>query len=95
MAVQLIYVFTYTVNDVVHTSTLVNPMYSETRLRSRKGKALGLHRVHAKPRQDSEFIPIRSIFRGALLVLDSDNPRDFFVVDVVDTDMFETQNHVS
>jgi hypothetical protein len=55
----------------------------------RRTKHLGLHQVCAKPRQDSEFIAVQSIgIRAALLTPDSDNPRDFFMVDVVDTDMF-------
>ncbi|KAJ7851776.1 hypothetical protein B0H14DRAFT_2355075, partial [Mycena olivaceomarginata] len=47
-----------------------------------------LFRVRA--RQASEFIPVRSIVRGAVLVPDSDPERkgDFFVMDVPEGDMF-------
>ncbi|KAJ7224878.1 hypothetical protein C8J57DRAFT_1093870, partial [Mycena rebaudengoi] len=48
----------------------------------------GLHRIRDKPRRDAAFIPVRSIIRSALLAPHSDNPGGFFVVDVVDTDMF-------
>ncbi|KAG1800758.1 uncharacterized protein HD556DRAFT_1430154 [Suillus plorans] len=36
----------------------------------------------------TEFISLQSIVRGALLVTDYDNNGDFFLVDLVDTDMF-------
>ncbi|KAJ7265150.1 hypothetical protein C8J57DRAFT_1622209 [Mycena rebaudengoi] len=85
---RLIYIFTCTVNNVVHPFALINTLDAGPGQRSQRDKALGLHRVRAKPRRDSEFIPVRSIIRGALLAPDSDNPGDFFVVDLVDTDMF-------
>ena len=53
----------------------------------RKDKDLGLHcvRIKANP---YEIISVQSIVRGALLVEDSDNLDDYFVVDTVDADMF-------
>ena len=53
----------------------------------RKGKDLGLYRVRVKA-NPYEIISIQSIVRGALLVQDSDNLDDYFVVDTVDADMF-------
>ncbi|KAJ7257370.1 hypothetical protein C8J57DRAFT_1648450 [Mycena rebaudengoi] len=85
---RLIYIFTCMVNNVVHPFALINTLDAGPGQHSQRDKALGLHRVRAKPRRDSEFIPVRSIIRGALLAPDCDNPGDFFVVDLVDTDMF-------
>jgi len=53
----------------------------------RKDKDLSLHRVRVKA-NPYEIISVQSIVRGALLVQDSDNLDDYFVVDTVDADMF-------
>ena len=53
----------------------------------RKDKDLGLYRVRVKA-NPYDIISVQSIVRGALLVQDSDNPDDYFVVDTVDADMF-------
>lgn len=53
----------------------------------RKDRDLGLHRVRVKA-HPYEIISVQSIVRGALLVQDSDNPDDYFVVDTIDGDMF-------
>lgn len=53
----------------------------------RKDKDLGLHRVKVRA-NPYEIISVQSIVRGALLVQDSDNPDDYFVVDTIDADMF-------
>ena len=53
----------------------------------RKDKDLGLYRVRKKA-NPYEIISVQSIVRGALLVQDSENPDDYFVVDTVDADIF-------
>jgi len=53
----------------------------------RKDKDLGLYRVRVKA-DPYEIISVQSIVRGTLLVQDSDNLDDYFVVDTVDADMF-------
>ena len=53
----------------------------------RKDKDLGLHRLRVKA-NPYEIISVESIVCGALIVQDSDNPDDYFVVDTVDADMF-------
>lgn len=53
----------------------------------RKDRDLGLYRVRKKA-NPYEIISTESIIRGALLVQDSDNPDDHFVVDTIDADMF-------
>ena len=52
-----------------------------------KDKDLSLYRVRVRA-NPYEIISVQSIVRGALLVQDSDNPDDYFVVDTVDADMF-------
>ncbi|KAJ7301222.1 hypothetical protein DFH08DRAFT_996074 [Mycena albidolilacea] len=79
--VRLIYIFKVSANDKTYPFALVQPMDAPE-------KALKLFRVRA--RQASEFILVRSIVRGAVLVPDSDPERkgDFFVMDVPEGDMF-------
>jgi len=65
---------------------LVHPFDAATGVRLRKDKDLGLFRVRARPRAEAQFIPLRSVIRGALLV--QDGHFDFLVVDTVNSDMF-------
>ncbi|KAJ6451940.1 hypothetical protein C8R45DRAFT_848162 [Mycena sanguinolenta] len=85
---QLIYVFEVSVNGKVYPFALVQPLDSPVGAISAKDKALKLFRVRAKPRHASEFIPVRSIIRGAVVVPDSKKSGDFFVMDVQEGDMF-------
>ncbi|KAG1907617.1 uncharacterized protein F5891DRAFT_938593, partial [Suillus fuscotomentosus] len=66
---------------------LVHPFDAPTGQRLRKDKQLNLFRVRAKPWARTEFLSVRSIIRGALLVQDS-NSLNYLIVDTVDTDMF-------
>ncbi|KAJ7841566.1 hypothetical protein B0H14DRAFT_3693937 [Mycena olivaceomarginata] len=86
--VQLIYIFKVSTNNKTYPFALVQPMDAPVGVISAKEKALKLFRVRA--RQASEFIPVRSIVCGAVLVPDSDPERkgDFFVMDVPEGDMF-------
>ncbi|KAJ7280986.1 hypothetical protein C8J57DRAFT_1564409 [Mycena rebaudengoi] len=88
MFARLIFVFGFKVKDKIHCFALIQPLDSGTGPLSPKDKALGFYRVREKPRRDSEFIPVESIIRGALLASDPDKNGDFLVVDVVDNDMF-------
>ncbi|KAJ6476594.1 hypothetical protein DFH09DRAFT_1253495 [Mycena vulgaris] len=81
---QLIYPFSCTVEKKSHAFALVLPLDAPTGRLSRKDRVLRFHRVHAKPRKNSEFISVHSIIRGALLAPDFDKPGEFIVVDVVD-----------
>ncbi|KAF8157464.1 hypothetical protein K438DRAFT_1910064 [Mycena galopus ATCC 62051] len=86
--VQLRHVFEVLANGKTYPFALVQPLDSPVGQIPAKDKALKLFRARAKPRQASEFIPVRSIIRGAVLVPDSEKNRDFIVMDVVDGDMF-------
>lgn len=85
---KLVFIFEYSFEGITEPLALVWPLDAPTGPRSRKDKELGLIRVRAVPRVDCEFIPVQSIIRGAMLVDDPDAADEFFVVDVVDTDMF-------
>ncbi|KAJ7099080.1 hypothetical protein C8R44DRAFT_642451, partial [Mycena epipterygia] len=83
--VQLIYMFSCTVEKKSHPFGLVLPL--DTRAIGRKDRLLRFHRVHAKPRKNAEFISVHSIIRGVLLAPDFDNYGEIFIVDIVDTDI--------
>lgn len=57
-----------------------------------RDKDLGFYHVRARPRLHSAFTSINAITCGALLVKDPDSDleygQDYFVVDIIDTDMF-------
>lgn len=55
---------------------------------ARKDRHLGLFRLRARPRAQCRFVSLRSTIRGAMLVNSYDTAGDFFVVDLVDSDMF-------
>jgi hypothetical protein len=88
MFARLIFVFGFKVKDKIYRFALIQPLDAGTGPLSPKDKALGFYRVREKPRRDSEFIPVESIIRGALLASDSNKNGEFLVVDVVDSDMF-------
>ncbi|KAG1844860.1 hypothetical protein F4604DRAFT_1884369 [Suillus subluteus] len=80
--VRLLFMFKYVVSEQTLDLALVQPMDS----------CLDLHFTHLRAvlllKASSEFISLRSIICGALLVPDYDSDTDFFLVDYVDTDMF-------
>ncbi|KAJ6459099.1 hypothetical protein C8R45DRAFT_942523 [Mycena sanguinolenta] len=76
------------VGGKVHPFALVQPLDVRTGPRTAKDKVLGLHRVHQRERKDCEFISVHSIICGAFLAPDFDKRGDYFVVDVVDADMY-------
>ncbi|KAJ6473947.1 hypothetical protein DFH09DRAFT_1293679 [Mycena vulgaris] len=84
---QLVYVFSWMVEKKVHPFALILPFDPPTGRLKKKDKALRFHRVKAKEKTDTEFISVHSIIRGAVLVPDFDNPGEFIVFDVLDTDM--------
>ena len=85
---RILFIFAIKLGSSYHAIVLIQPYDSYLGPRRRKDEELGLFRVGAKP--NSEFIPLRSIIRGALLVQDFDEEKsgEFIVVDVIDGDMF-------
>jgi hypothetical protein len=85
---QLIFMFSCEVDRKKYPIALVQPFDAPIPNRSRKDKDLGLCRVRERPCAQSEFVLVSTIVRGALLAEDPENVGDWFVVDLVDTDMF-------
>ncbi|KAG1793018.1 hypothetical protein EV424DRAFT_1548534 [Suillus variegatus] len=86
--VRILFMFKFTVSNHTFELALVLPMDAPTGSRRSMDHDLGLTRLRARPLASSEFISLQSIVHGALLVPDYDNNGDFFLVDLVDTDMF-------
>ena len=86
---QLVLVFNYKVDGGDYPIALIHPFDAAlSGPRRQKDADFGLFHVHAKPRTSCEFIFVRSIVRGALLVEDFERSGDLLVIDTVDTDMF-------
>ncbi|KAG1749387.1 hypothetical protein EDD22DRAFT_981848 [Suillus occidentalis] len=83
---RLLFLFECIVGDITLSLALIHPFDAPTGVRLRKDKHLNIYRVRARPRAQAEFFSVRSIIRGALLVLDGST--DYLVVDTVDSDMF-------
>ena len=49
---------------------------------------LQLHYVHSQSRAKAEFISVKSIIRGCVIVTDPTKPDHGVILDVLDTDMF-------
>jgi hypothetical protein len=86
--VQTLLMFKHTVGSSVLDLALVLPLDAPLGPQRAVDRDLRLTRLRARPMASSEFIPLQSIIRGALLVPDFDSDRDYFVVNYVDTDMF-------
>jgi hypothetical protein len=84
--VRLLYVFEVPLDGKTYPFALVQPLDVPVGRISAKDKALKLFRARA--RRNSEFIPLRSVIRGAVLVPDSKREGDYLVMDVADWDMF-------
>ncbi|KAG1829817.1 hypothetical protein EV424DRAFT_1343975 [Suillus variegatus] len=86
---QILFMFKYTVGDQHLDLALVLPMDAPIGPQLAIDQDLRFTWLHAQPAASSEFLSIYSIICGALLVPDYANPhQDFFLVDVVDSDMF-------
>lgn len=80
---HLLMVFTYKCHHATFLFTLVQP-FTDVRYQCKKR-----HRFQASSTSaHSIFIPVRSICRGALLVLAFDAKNEYIVVDVLNTEMF-------
>ncbi|KAI0309431.1 hypothetical protein OF83DRAFT_1166855 [Amylostereum chailletii] len=90
---RLLLVFTCSIGPTEPSSTpyplaLIHPLDTPLGPRRLEEKELELLRVRAKPPGSSEFISVKSIVRGAILVQDSKRAEDCFVMDALDGDMF-------
>lgn len=86
---KLACIFTCTVANRAYPLALIQPYNAAIPgRRSAKDENLGFLRVRSRPRSASEFIFLKFIVRGALLVEDSETAGDYFAVDAVDMNMF-------
>lgn len=67
---------------------MIQPMDQSIGRRTAKDKDLRLIRVREKLRSQPEFIPARSIRRGAVLVNQGESYGEYYVFDILDGDMF-------
>jgi len=86
---RLIFTFVCIIGADEYALALIQPFDTPVELR-RSDHDLHFHCVKAKPRSKMEFISVRSIIRGAVLVEDfSRHGRDeYIVLDTVDADLF-------
>ena len=86
---RLVCAFNYKIEGEDYPIALIHPFDAAVSgPRRQKDTDFGFFRICAKPRTSCEFIFVRSIIRGALLVEDFGREGDLLVVDTVDTDMF-------
>lgn len=87
---RLIFVFAIWIDDNPQILALIQPFDAYLGPTRRKDEELGLWRVGMRPRSSSEFIFIKSIIRGAVLVedLESEKDNEYLVMDLIDQDMF-------
>ena len=84
----LICIFDYNIEDRKYPTALIQPCDAPTGRLRKKDVDLHFLRVRSRPRNRAEFISLRSIVRGALLVPAFDKDEEYLVLDVVDADMF-------
>ena len=85
--VQLLSLFKIQVDTHSHSMALIKAYGRPSGRIRRKDRDFGLYHVQVKS-SPYQVIPIESIIRGAVLVADSDNPDEYFIVDTIDGDMF-------
>ncbi|KAG2350216.1 hypothetical protein BDR05DRAFT_942722 [Suillus weaverae] len=86
--VWILFMFKFMVSNHTFELALVLPMDAPTGSRRSVDRDLGLTRLQARSLASSEFISLQSIICGALLVPDDDHDGDFFLVDLINMDMF-------
>lgn len=88
-------VFTCKIGDIQdYPVALIQPMDEPIGRRKTKDKELRLIRVRQKLRSQTEFIPARAIRRGAVLVEEGDTYGEYYVMDILDGDMFLRVRHL-
>ncbi|KAK0467480.1 hypothetical protein IW261DRAFT_1680440 [Armillaria novae-zelandiae] len=93
MFAQLVLVFECVVHGTTYPLMLVRPFGEAVGPMSQKDRDLGFYRVRTKIESNPFIISIYSVIRGALLIKDVTNQggqpvKDYFVVDMIDADMF-------
>ena len=86
---QLVLVFICRVGERNYRLALIQPLDKVSRPSTRNvDKGLSIHRWNIRARSKCEVISLDCIVRGAVLVRDPTFSGDYFVIDVLDEDMF-------
>jgi hypothetical protein len=84
---RLLCMFKFAVGDQTHALAYVESYCRPPGTLRRRDKDLGLYRLRLRAKR-YEIISLESVVRGAVLVKDSKDSEDYFVVDTIDADMF-------
>lgn len=85
---QLIFLFACLVDTTFYPLALILPFDASVGGLTALDQSLQLQHVCAQNRAKAEFISVKSIIRGCVIVTDSVRPEHGIVLDVLDTDMF-------
>jgi len=87
--VQLLSIFTIECESKAYRMALILPMDRPTLLLNQtRDCTLRLTHVHSRTRQGSIVVDAETIIRGALLTSEHDSPVEFFVLDMIDDDLW-------
>ena len=94
--VRLVLVFMCRVDEREYYFALVQSLEKKIRQNMRPvDRSLSISRWHIRPRNRCEVIPLDCIVRGAVLVADTKYVGDYFVIDMLDKDMYLRVNSMS
>ena len=86
---QLVFIFTCKFNEETYRLALVQPLRKSSRASVKEAdKTTSIHRWYARDRKYCEVIPLDCVVRGAVLVKDPKYKGDYFVIDMLDGDMY-------
>jgi hypothetical protein len=85
---QLLFLFACTVDTTLHPLALILPFDAPTGVPTALSQSLQLQQVCSKSRHKAEFISVKSIICGCVIVTEPTKPEHGVVLDVLDTDMF-------
>ena len=85
---QLLFLFACTVNSTHYPLALVLPFDAPIGVPTALDHHLQLYCVHSQSQTKAEFISVKSIIHGCVIVTDPTKPEHGVILDVLDTDMF-------
>ena len=86
---QLVFIFTCKFNEETYQLALVQPLRKSSRASVKEAdKTTSIHRWYAQDRKYCEVIPLDCVVRGAVLVKDPKYKGDYFVIGMLDGDMY-------
>jgi hypothetical protein len=85
---QLLFLFACAVDSTLYPLALILPFDAHISVPTALDHHLQLHHVHSQSRAKAEFISVKSIIRGCVIVTDPTKPDHGVILDVLDTDMF-------